>query len=555
MNINKAIQLAYKHYQAGDLIQTEHVCREILKKQPNNIDILYFLGVVCYQRQKYDSAIQYIKKFLQFNPTNSDAYYNLAQAFQKKREPNDAISHYQKALKYNPYFIDAYLNLGNLLQETGQIDEAIINYQKVIEINPNFAGAYYNLGAAFQGKDQLNEAISAYQKTIHLNPSYTEAYHDLGYVLQMNGDFDEAIRFYQKALQLNPNLFDAYNNLGRSLQEQGKLDEAISSYQRALQINPDFAEAHCNMALALLLTGDFNHGWKEYEWRWKLKDRSRYDFPQQVWDGSDISGKTVFLYAEQGFGDTIQFIRYVPLVAERRAKVIIECQKELKSLIHNIKGVESVITREDPLPEFYIHCPLLSLPLFFNTTIESIPANIPYIVTDKKIVRKWEEKTRSNNAQLKVGLVWSGNPKYKADKSRSISLENFLQLWKVDGISFYSLQKGEAAAQTKELPKNIRLIDFTDEIYDFSETAGLIENLDLVISVDTAVAHLTGALGKPIWTLLPFSPDWRWMLNRKDSPWYPTMRLFRQPSSGDWETMMEKVSKELHEKIRADGCM
>jgi tetratricopeptide (TPR) repeat protein len=550
MNINKAIQLAYKHYQAGDLIQAEYVCKEILKKQPNNIDILYFLGIVCYQRQKYDSAIQYIKKYLQFNPTNSDAYYNLAQAFQKRREPNDAISHYQRALKYNPYFIDAYLNLGNLLQETGQPDEAIINYQKVIEINPNFAGAYYNIGAAFQEKGQLKEAISAYQKAIHLNPSYIDAYHDLGYVLQMNGDLDEAIRFYQKALELNPNLFDAYNNLGRSLQEQGKLDEAISSYLRALQINPEFAEAHCNLALALLLTGDFRQGWKEYEWRWNLKDRSRYDVTQQVWDGSDISGKTIFLYTEQGFGDTIQFIRYAPLLAGRGAKVIIECQKELQSLIHHVKGIDSVITREDPLPEFYAHYPLLSLPTLFDTTLASIPADIPYIVTDGKIVRKWEERTRSDNARMKVGLVWSGNPKYKADQSRSILLENFLQFWKVDGISFYSLQKGKAAEQVKESPEEIKIVDFTDEINDFSETAGLIENLDLVISVDTAVAHLTGALGKPIWTLLPSSPDWRWMLNRKDSPWYPTMKLFRQQTRGDWIPVIARVLDELKDWMR-----
>jgi tetratricopeptide (TPR) repeat protein len=555
MNVNKAIQLAYKYFQAGDLIQTERVCREILKKQPNNIDILYFLGVVCYQLKKYDSAIQYIGKFLQFNPTNADAYYNLAQAFQKKREPDDAITYYHKALKYNPYFIDAYLNLGNLLQETGQLDEAIKNYQKVIEINPNFAGAYYNLGVVLQEKGQLREAISAYQKAIHLNPSYIDAYHDLGYVYHMNSQFDEAIRFYQKALQLNPKLFDAHNNLGRVLQEQRHNEEAIACYQKAIQLNPDFAEAHFNLSIVLLLLGNFKQGWREYEWRWKLKEQRRYNFPQPVWDGSDIEGRTIFLYAEQGFGDTIQFIRFVPLVAERRATVIIECQRELKSLLQTVQGVAKVITNEDQLPDFDIHCPLLSLPLLLGIALESIPAAVPYIAIESMLIAKWKERLKHDNSQFKIGIVWSGNPRNMIFLKKSFALNTFLPLASLDKITLYSLQKGEAAREAKNPPQGMRLIDYTDEINEFLDTAAFIKNLDLVISIDTAVAHLAGALGKTVWTLLPFSPDWRWMLNREDSPWYPTMRLFRQSSPGDWETVIEKVSNDLHEKIREnDVC-
>jgi tetratricopeptide (TPR) repeat protein len=545
MNIQKTIQLAFQYYQAGDLAQAGRLCREVLRKQPNNADILHFLGVISYQLQNYDSAILHIKKSLQIKPTNSDAYYNLGRAFQKKGEPNDAIKYYQKAVQQNPYFIDAYLNIGNLFQETGKLDEAIINYQKATDIDPNFAGAHYNLGVVFQEKDQLNEAIAAYQKAIHLNPSYADAYHDLGYLLQMNGELDEAIRCYQKALEISPNLFDAYNNLGRAFQEQRKLDEAITSYQKALQINPDFADAHWNIALINLLKGNFIEGWKGYEWRWRLEGVSQRNFSQPLWDGTDIQGCTILLHAEQGFGDTIQFIRYASLVAERGAKVIVECQKELSSLLRNVGGVSEVIAKGGQLPEFDVHCPLLSLPLVFATTVQTIPATTPYLSTNSSSVKNWKDKIKRDDSKLRIGIIWSGNPKNIKLRYKSCSLNAFAPLAKLEGITFYSLQKGESAEQTKNPPEGIELIDYTEEIEDFSDTAALIENLDLVISVDTAAAHLAGALGKPIWTLLPYAADWRWLINRDDSPWYPTMRLFRQPSFRDWKSVIERICIEL----------
>jgi tetratricopeptide (TPR) repeat protein len=550
MDTNRLMQSAIEHYQNGNLEHARQICKKILGKQPNNANVLHFLGVLCYRVHDYDAAITHLKKALRINPSDAEAHYNIGRAYEGKEQIDEAIQSYKSALRIKSYFVDAHINLGNLLQKTGQLDDAIFNYQRAIELNPNHAGVYYNLGIMFQEMDRIDEAISAFQNSIRLNPQYADAYHDLGYVFHMNRQPNEAVECYHKAIQLDKGMFDAYNNLGRVYQEQGQLDDAITSYRKSLEINPDFAEAHCNLAMALLLTGDFVQGWKEYEWRWKFKDRSRYDFPQQIWDGSDISGKTVFLYAEQGFGDTIQFIRFAPLVAALGGKVIIECHKELKSLIRHVRGVDTVITREDPLPEFDVHYPLLSLPLIFNTTPESIPANIPYIMTDQKKVQQWKERIQSDNARMKIGLVWSGNPKYKADQFRSISLSSFLQLWEVEGTSFYSLQKGEAASQVKELPQETKLIDYTDEIHDFSDTAALIENLDLVISVDTAVAHLAGALGKSVWTLLPFSPDWRWMLNREDSPWYPTMRLFRQPSVGDWFSVIERVKDELKYKLQ-----
>jgi tetratricopeptide (TPR) repeat protein len=545
MDSNRLLQSAVRYFQEGDLESAGNVCKKILRKQPKNSDALQLLGILCYRIHDYDAAISYLKKALSINPSNAATHYNIGRAYEAKEQIDEAIHSYKSALRMKAYFVDAHINLGNLLQKQGQLDDAIFNYQRAIELNPNHSGVYYNLGVMFQEKNRLGEAISAFQSAIRLHPQYADAYHDLGYVFHMNRQLDEAIECYLKAIQINNDMFDAHNNLGRIYQELGQVDEAISSYRKSLDINPGFADAHCNLAMALLLIGDFAQGWKEYEWRWKLKDRSRYDFPQQVWYGSDISGKTVFLYAEQGFGDTIQFIRFAPLVAEQGARIIIECQKELKSLIRQVRGVHSVITREEPLPEFDVHYPLLSLPLFFNTTPANIPAKIPYIVPDTIMVQNWTERVKNDSARLKVGIVWSGNPKYKADQFRSISLDNFLQLMRIEGISFFSLQKGEAASQAKELPEEIKLIDYTEEIHDFSDTAALIENLDLVISVDTAVAHLAGALGKPVWTLLPDSPDWRWMLNREDSLWYPTMRLFRQSSMGEWGGVIKSVEKEL----------
>ena len=545
MDINKAIRSAFEHYQTGNLELAERFCKKILKKHPDNLDVIYFLGIVYYQRQNYASAKQYIEKFLKSNPANSEAHYNLGRIFEKEGEIGAAISCYQEALKYNPHFSDAAINLGNLLQAKGQSDTAIEYYRKAIEADPKFAGAYFNLGILLQEKDHLDEAVAAYQKAIELNPNYADAYNNLGYALHGTRRIEEAIISYQKAIHLNPALFDAHNNLGRSFQELGQIEEAIESYQKAIQLNPEFADAHVNLAFALLLAGQFEEGWKEYEWRWKLKNRSRYDFPQPVWEGADLSGRTILLYAEQGFGDTILFIRYASLVATRGAKVIVECQNELKSLMSRVEGVKQIITHDDKLPEFDTHCPLLSLPMVFETELTNIPADIPYINADPRICRKWREKLQTDTSIQKIGLVWSGNPNFKRDRLRSCDLIVFAPLAEIQGASYYSLQKGEAAQQIKNPPEGLKIIDLTADINDFEDTAGLIENLDLVISVDTSVAHLVGALGKPVWTLVPFAPDWRWLLDRSDSPWYPTMRIFRQPSPGDWMAVIKEIFAEL----------
>jgi FKBP-type peptidyl-prolyl cis-trans isomerase 2 len=435
---------------------------------------------------------------------------------------------------------------GIALQDKEQLDEAISLYQKAIKLNPKHSGAFYNLGVAFQKLGQLDKAIVHYEIAIGLTQNLIEAHHNLGLAYKDIGQFDEAIICFQRVLQLQPDHANAYYNLGNTLVAKEQFSEAMQCYRKAVEINPGHADAHWSMGLMHLRLGNFDDGWKAYEKRWELKDvMVKPRFKQPEWDGQGIEGRTILLYAEQGFGDTIQFVRYVPFVAERGAKVIVECQRELASLLTNTAGVSQIVAKGEQYPDFDIHYPLLSLPLIFSTTAGTIPSKIPYINADPALVQKWRSKMGRDNSPVKVGLVWAGNPKLKFGHSRSCSLGAFAPLADRDDITFYSLQVGDASAQTKDAPAEMRLVDYTGEIKDFADTAAFIQSLDLIISVDTAAAHLAGALGKPVWTLLPFVSDWRWMLEREDSPWYPTMRLFRQPAPADWESVIVRVKEAL----------
>jgi tetratricopeptide (TPR) repeat protein len=607
MNIDKALQTAFEYFQAGDFEQASLICCEILKAQPDRADVLRLLGIIRYQQGDTDSAIEYTSQSIRSDPAEPYSYFTLGNIFREQGNTGEAIANYQKAIEINPALDDAYYNLGIVLKESGRLDEAITCYRKTIQINPSQADTYNNLGLALQEKGQIKEAEMSFRQAVKIDPDYAYAHSNLGNVLMGERQIDEAITHYQKAIRFNPDLLDAHMNLGNALKEKGLLndavtvyrkvlqidpersdayynlgivlkengqpDEAITHYQRALHLNPGHAEAynnlglafrdkgqlkeamhlfrealrrepdnavfHWNLSLALLQAGNFEQGWKEYEWRLKVKEFSHRISAEPLWDGSEMAGQTILLQAEQGFGDTIQFIRYASLVAQRSAKVIVSCQNELASLLRTVDGVNHVAGYHEQLPDFDRYCPLLSLPLIFHTTHEGIPAQVPYIRVDSPSVKKWKTKIGVQDSEITIGLVWAGR------EQRSCSLEIFSPLSHVDSVTFYSLQKGEAAEQAKNPPDGMKLIDYTEDIHDFSDTAALMENLDLVIAVDTAVAHLAGALGKPVWTLLPFVPDWRWLLNRDDSPWYPTMRLFRQPSPGDWQSVIEEVTGEL----------
>lgn len=484
MNTNKAIKSVLNCYKSGNLEEAKHLCKEILKKAPQNPEVLYFLGIICAELKERDLAIQYIKNSLQFNTTNADAY----------------------------------IALGNISLQKNEIDKSITYYQEALRLNPTVAHTY----------------------------NLSNIYIDTGNSLSEKGDFDNAILCYREGLNLNPTDAIAYNNLGIAYQMKSQINEAIINYQKAIKIDLNFAEAHFHLSHANLLSGNFEEGWKEYDWRLKTKDMGfQHSFSQPPWTGFDIKNATILIYVDQGMGDAIQFSRYIPFVAQRGAKVLIGCQKELISLLQRVEGVNQIIGYPQPLPDFDVYCPLSSLPVIFNTTLDTIPQNIPYIPNDFDLSNKWKEKLKRDISKLKIGLTWAGNPKNTKIRYKSFSLDTLSPLANFYDITFYSLQKEEAAKEAKNPPMGMKLFDYTEELNNFSDTAALIENLDLVISVDTAVAHLTGALGKPIWILLPFAPDWRWMLNRDDSPWYPTMRLFRQPSFGDWETVIESIKNEL----------
>ena len=385
-------------------------------------------------------------------------------------------------------------------------------------------------------KGQYDEAIAAHRRSIAINPKSHVPFFNLGNALKDKGQTDEAIAAYRQALGLRPNYPEAHFNVGTSFGDKGQTAEAIAAYRQAIALDPNYAAAHWNLALMLLARGEFQEGFKEHQWRWECKGLPRRrNFAQPQWDGSPLAGRTILLHAEQGFGDTLQFIRYAPLVAARGATVIVGSVPELHRLLQGTPGVSRWLASGETLPPFDVHCPLMSLPHARSARRwKTIPQSVPYLHADAGLSAWWRnESGRHDSNRFKVGLSWAGNPTHVNDRNRSLSLAALGPLAQVQGVSFYSLQKGDSARQPR--PSGLELIDRTEDLKDFADTAALVANLDLVISVDSAVAHLAGAMGKPVWTLLPFTADWRWLLEREDSPWYPTMRLFRQAARGDWE--------------------
>ncbi len=349
---------------------------------------------------------------------------------------------------------------------------------------------------------------------------------------------------YQRAVELKPRFAEALNNLGNAFQCQRRLDDAADCYRRALELQPDFAGAHYNQSLLQLLLGDFVHGWPEYQrWSSQTPERVLRHFPQPIWDGQPLDGKTILLHAEQGFGDTLQFIRYARLVKHRGGTVIVECQPDLATLLANACGSDCVIPRGQPLPKFDVHAPLMSLPAILGTTLKTIPADVPYLKSDPQRAAHWRDELTGDG--FKIGLVWQGNPLHKNDCFRSLRLEHFAALAGVPGVRLFSLQKGSGSEQVAALSGRWPIVDLAPRLRDFSETAAVMENFDLVISCDSSPAHLAGALGVPTWLALPTASEWRWLLDRDDSPWYPSLRLYRQQRVGDWAEVIERMRQDL----------
>lgn len=580
VKIQAKMQRAIALHQQGQLVQAQARCEEILKVESSHLQALNLLGMIAAQTKDLPRAADLLSKLIALEPGDAGVYCNLGNVLQGLKQLGRAIDSYDKAIAikpdyaeayyarglalkglqqldaaiasydqaiaFNPSYDGAYYNRGNVLKELGQLEAAVASYKQAIGLNPKHVDAYYNCGVALNALKQFDAAIASYNRVIALRPDDADAYYNRGVALNSRRDLTAAIASYDQAITLKPAYTEVYINRGVALKGLGRLDEAMASYGQALSIKPDNAEGHFNQAILNLLRGDFDRGWAGYEWRRERDSSSlrKNSFSQPLWSGKEsLTGKIILLHSEQGLGDTLQFCRYAQLVANLGARVILTVPKSLVSLLEGLGGVHQLVAKGDVLPAFDYHCPLLSLPLAFKTNLNSIPFPAQYLSNDANKVAQWQAKL-PEKAKPRVGLVWSGSTTLKNDHNRSIFLSDLTAQLPTD-FQYVSLQKEVRDIDLQTLAKCTDILHFESELNDFGDTAALCEVLDVVISVDTSVAHLAGALGKPVWILLPLDPDWRWLLDRVDSPWYSSAKLYRQAQVGDWKSVFRQVSADL----------
>ncbi len=537
--------------------EAEKALRRAVELAPHDAGALNNLGNTLLALGKHDEAEKAFRQALKYTPDDPELCFNLGNVLKAAGRFDEAEEQLRRALHLRPDYPEALVNLGVVLRAAKRPGEAEDYFRLALRSKPDYAEASSNLGAVLRESGRLEEAEAALRQDLDARPGHVEGWNNLGVVLNDLGRLEEAEDCFRKALALKPDHAMAHSNLGNVLMDSRRLEESKAAYQAALHYQPDYQQAHWNLGLVYLLEGDFPNGWKEYEWRLERRDLSHL-YPHQdqapLWQGEALEGKTILLYAEQGQGDTLQFVRLAPLVAARGGRVLLECQPSLKRLLQQAEGLAGVYAQGEPLPPFDLQCPLLSLPHRLGLTLDTVPAPVPYLHADDADAARWAARMPDSKA-LRVGLVWAGEPRKqdldsnRIDRRRSIALELFQPLFDLEGADFYSLQKGEASWQAWRYAN--RLTDWTAEIKDFADTAGLIAQLDLVISVDTSVAHLAGAMGKPVWMLSRFDGCWRWLLERDDSPWYPTLRLFRQERPGNWEDVIARVRGELDALVRS----
>ena len=496
-----------------------------------------------YSKGQFQQALEQSKVFVARFPKSAALLNIQGCILQVVGQFGSSIEAFNKAIAINPNDATAYSNRGNALADLQRLDEALASYDKAISLKPDYAEAWCNRGIALKELKRLDEAVSSYDKAISLEPDYAEAWYNRGIVLKELQRLDEALASYDKAISLKPNYAEAWSNRGIALQELQRLDEALASYDKAISLKPNYAMACWNKSFLLNLIGDYPKGWELYEWRWEgnaSKTRKR-NFTQPLWLGeASLTGKTILIHAEQGLGDTIQFCRYVMMVKRLGARVIFEVQPPLMALLADLEGVDELIPKGQDLPDFNYHCPLLSLPLAFKTDLDCIPASIPYLTADPSRVEQWG--VRLSNIGFKIGICWVAG--HKGNKGRSIPIECFYGLSRMPGVRLISLHKGDGEKDLESLPEGM-VVETLGAEFDsdaaFMDTAAVMRCCDLVITNDTSVAHLSGALGVQTWVALKFVPDWRWMLDRNDSPWYPTMTLFRQRLIDEWDEVFREI--------------
>lgn len=434
--------------------------------------------------------------------------------------------------------------------QQGDLPKAVDGYGKLLAVTPDNADAWNNLGVALRAMKRTQAAVACYHRSLAIRPDHAPTYSNLGNALRELGEVDESIDAHRKGISLAPDNPDAIYNLGLAYRDRGQNADAIECFDKTLAAKPDYVDCLWDRALSQLLLGDFDSGFAQYEWRWHLSYNPPRGFAQALWDGNDLTGKTILLHHEQGYGDSLQFIRFVPAVKAKGGTVVVECQPELARLFETVDGVDTVIPAGQPLPRFDVYAPFLSLGTILGVNAETIPTKTPYLsVPDGVSPAIAQQVANAGRTATTVGIVWGGKPTHRNDFNRSCSFQHFLGLSEMPSTRIISLQKGPKLQEMGEQACPALVADLGSRMGDFADTAAVIKELDLVITVDTAVAHLAGALGKDVWVLIPYAPDWRWMIDRPDSPWYPTMRLFRQSAPGDWEGVFDRVKAALKDRV------
>ncbi len=579
-HIRKLLQKGIKHHRAGRRGPAKACYQRGLKADPKCPQALHLLGLLAQDARQYQESIEFIERALTLSPNDPDALNSLAESYLGLGEFEQAIHHYQRLVNLRPESAVAQTHLANTLERFGDLKAASVAYRRALALQPDSAEACCQLAEVLRQSEQFDEAKRLCEQALKLDPARVETYCTLAVVLtEMKdlagavevlqraaaleadsplvalalgtyfakcGDLAAAEASYRRAVKLDPNTSLTHFRLGATLSQLGDRAGARESYERAFALNPQSHEIISHIGLLHLAEGNFALGWSEYEHRDSAR-QARRNFSQPQWKGEPLNGARIFLHAEQGIGDTLQSIRYIPLVSARGGRILLGIQTRLRRLLAGTEGVWRFVYEGETPPEFDFHCPLLSLPLAFGTDLNSIPGKIPYVHPAPELVEFWKKRLQEN--PFCIGVVWGGNPKHPYELWRSIKLDQLAPLTKLSGTTFYSLQMGPPAQELKGVGSRVKIIDLQSGQRDFADTAAIVANLDLVISIDTSVAHLAGAMGKPVWILLHKSPDWRWLLERDDSPWYPTARLFRQSTLGNWQDVLTRVELELRDMV------
>lgn len=576
------LQFGIANHQAGRFAEAERCYRQVLSQHPQNPDALHLIGCVYLQTDRAQQGIASIQRAIAMHPGNAEFFSNLAAGLSRVNRLEEAAEAYGRSVDLNatsatvfndfgkvleklgrtapalaafahgvmvdPMVADLHVNLGRMLHKLERHDDALTSFDAAVALAPDSADAFAHRSTLLFAMKRFDEALDSVDRAVAIAPNASEPHNIRGSTLYRMGFLEESLASFERALKLDPQGAEIILNRASALLDLGRFDEARSAMEDAIACKPDYAEAHNNLGLLCLLRGDFARGWRETEWRWKCPGLklNAPDFQQPLWLGQEpIAGKTILLHSDQGLGDAINFARYATLVADRGARVILSVDPPLVEILQSVAGVAQCVDKNLALPPFDMHCPLTSLPLAFATDLATIPADVPYVTVKKSA--KWQQRIGARRTP-RIGIVWSGNPQHGNDHNRSLQFSQITPLLDLP-LEFYSLQKDVRASDRDALAQCDRIVPLGGEIESFADTAALLSELDLLITVDTSIGHIAGAMAMPTWILLPHTPDWRWLLDRQDTPWYPTMRLFRQPAPQDWAFVLAEVRQSLEQKF------